>query len=277
MLTLNTLMELTKPFISAASGLIKIDDQCYVIADDENFVGRFDLRNKMGETFTLFQDLLPDDKDERKKLKKDFEAMVYLPRTQSILVLPSGSTHQRETAALMNLNGELVQVISLHELYQSLRLTITELNIEGGVLIEDSLYLFQRGNGVLGMNALVKLSYPALVLDSILPVDLGEISGVKLTFTDATNFGENFLFLAVAEASASTYLDGEVVGSILGILSPQGRILAQEQLQIISKPEGLSFSKEDFSFLVVTDDDDRAKPAQLMLGKLPLEWKSFLL
>lgn len=270
-------MELTQPFISAASGLIKIDHQCYVIGDDENFVGRYDLLKQTGETFVLFQDVLPEDKTERKKLKKDFEAMVYLPRTQNILVLPSGSTHQRETAALMNLNGELVQVISLHELYQSLRLTITELNIEGGVLIEDSLFLFQRGNGKLGMNALVKLSYPELALDSILPIDLGEIQSVKLTFTDATNFGNNFLFLAVAEASASTYLDGEVVGSVLGILTPQGRILAQEQLQIISKPEGLSFSKEDFSFLVVTDDDDRAKPALLMLGKLPLEWKSFLL
>lgn len=270
-------MELTQPFISAASGLLQINDKCYVIADDENFVGRYDLTTKMGEAFTLFPDFLPENTTERKKLKKDFEAMVYLPATQEIMVIPSGSTINRDLAAKMNLHGDLIESVNWQPLYQELRSNLSELNIEGAVLVDEWLYLFQRGNGLEGVNALVKLRYQDLKLISIIPIDLGELKKVNLTFTDAANFGKNILYLAVAEASASTYFDGEVVGSVLGILSPEGRILAQEPLQLLSKPEGLSFSAKDFSFLVVTDDDDRSKAAQLLLGKLPLEWKSYLL
>lgn len=275
-------MLLNQPFISAASGLIMIDQRIFVIADDENFLGLYDLKKQTGISCELFAGLLPEDKQQRKKVKADLECMLVAPDAQSLLLIPSGSTTHRDRGALIDLEGSLKEEISFTVLYNQLRHQLPELNIEGALIHEQALYLFQRGNGKLGQNALIKIGWSDFLQSNlqellITPVELDTLGTVKLTFTDATNFGRNFLFLAVAEDSASVYQDGAVTGSVLGILSSEGVVLAQMNLLINSKPEGLSFCEAAWSFYVVTDDDDRLQPSKLLLGELPLEWKSFLL
>jgi hypothetical protein len=282
MLTLNTLMLLNQPFISAASGLIKIDQRIFVIADDENFLGLYDLKNQTGLCCELFAGRLPEDKQQRKKVKPDLECILLVPDAQSLLLIPSGSTTHRDRGAVIDLQGKLKEEISFSFLYNQLRHQLPELNIEGALIHEQALYLFQRGNGKLGQNALIKIGWLDFLQSNsqeliITPIGLDTLAKVKLTFTDATNFGKNFLYLAVAEDSDSVYQDGVVSGSVLGILSPEGIVLAQIRLLLSSKPEGLSFCEDSWSFYIVTDDDDRLQPAKLLLGELPLEWKSFLL
>lgn len=281
-MTLNTLMLLNQPFISAASGLIKIEQHIFVVADDENFLGIYDLASQTGQRLKVFPGVLPEEKEARKKVKPDIESILLVPDDKTLLLIPSGSTLNRDRGALVEVAGKLKQEFSFTELYQILRQQFLELNIEGGLIFNQQLFLFQRGNGLLGQNALIKLPWRDFLHNEfqrlkVQSVELGTLGKVNLTFTDVTNFGQNFLFLAVAEDSASVYLDGMVSGAVIGILSPEGLVLAQERLNMSSKPEGISFCEATFSVYLVTDDDDRLKPAQLLLGELPLEWKSFLL
>lgn len=282
MVTLNSVMLLNQPFISAASGLMKIDQQIFVVADDENFLGRYDLVSQTGCSFRVFSGELPENKELRKKAKADIESIILVPNNKDLLLIPSGSTFTRDRGALIDVQGNFLQEVSFTLLYQNLHSHFPELNIEGGLIYDQQLFLFQRGNGPKGQNALISLPWKDFLQNNCLKlkvqlIELGSLGQVKLTFTDATNFGKNFLFLAVAEDSASVYLDGKVSGAVLGILSPEGVVLAQKRLGTRSKPEGISFCEASYSFYLVTDDDDRLRPAQLLLGELPLEWKSFLL
>lgn len=281
MIALESIMDLEQPFISAASGLIRVEKNFYIVADDENFMAIYDLEIKKGEVFLIFNDVLPEEKKLRKKLKKDFESLVYLPKRDEILIVPSGSTENRMIGALMNTNGKFLKSFDFESFYKSLLSSLPELNIEGAVVLDEDLILFQRGNGFLGQNALIKVNLNRLMDESscehqIVSVDLGSMEGVPLSFTDATLAGKNILFLSAAEASESTYLDGDFNGAVLGIIDTAGRILAQKSLQIDSKPEGICIDADRKHFYLVTDDDDRKKASKFFKGVIPEEWSSLL-
>ncbi len=139
-------------------------------------------------------------------------------------------------------------------------------------MIDGWLRLFQRGNGRKNQNGTIDVNLADLLVEKITisfvkHMELGKHNGENLSFTDATLFNNQIYFLAVAEASESTYLDGEFKGSGLGIMDLKGKIIGIEPLNLKHKPEGLCIDGD--SFFVVTDDDDRAMPAQLFKGKLP--------
>lgn len=279
MIKLKPVFTLNKPFISAASGLLRLDGQFYVVADDENYVGIFDENSHMGKATQVLHHHLPDNAKERKKVKADFESLTYLPDQKSILVVPSGSTTQRMTGVLLNDQGEFIQSISFQKLYEVLLKEFPELNIEGAAVRGNELWLWQRGNGSLGKNAIIRLELSAFFKDliNILAIhhyDLGKHGHVSLSFTDGCITDDGVYFLAVAEETTSTYLDGTVSGSYLGFMSYSGDLIAMEELELRSKPEGLCLDAE--SFYIVTDDDDRNRPAVLYRGKLPAAWRSLL-
>ena len=154
---------------------------------------------------------------------------------------------------------------------------IQEINIEGAIAFDDELWLFQRGNGVENKNALIFLNLADFLDDRplhprILDVSLGQLHQVPLSFTDATQAEHLILFLAVAENSQSTYLDGTVVGSVLGLMNQSGEILETMILDTPSKPEGLSYNAAEKCFYLVTDDDNPNHPASLFRGELPERW-----
>jgi hypothetical protein len=87
-----------------------------------------------------------------------------------------------------------------------------------------------------------------------------------LSFTDATIYNNNILFLAVAEATESTYFDGEYKGSVLGKMNLNGDVISMREILIPSKPEGIALNLNHL--YLVTDDDDRAKPSRLYFAEL---------
>jgi hypothetical protein len=279
MIQLKKIMELKQPFISAASGLVELEDKFFVIADDENFLGVYDLETLNGSAFPIFHERLSENKALRKKQKSDFEALVLLPERKKLLIVPSGSTANRERGAVMSASGQFEKEISFHALYTDLRKYFSELNIEGGVVFDEDLWLFQRGNGQLNQNGIFVLNLNDLLLNKKLtpktiPIQLGALKDVSLSFTDATKADGNILFLAVAENTLSTYLDGAIVGSILGIMNRSGEILHTSPLVTDSKPEGISYNSLTKCFHLVTDDDDRDVPSALYRGNLPKEWEN---
>ena len=77
---------------------------------------------------------------ERKKLKPDWESLVFLStREDELLILPSGSTLNRSMGVFVELHDEelrSLKKIDLSALYQQLKLNFSELNIEGAVVVD---------------------------------------------------------------------------------------------------------------------------------------------
>ncbi len=267
------------PFIAAASGLVLVQNRFYLVADDElSILGINQDLESSGENFTIFSGELPKDKKERKKLKPDFECLVYLGNQKSLLCLPSGSKKNRNRGALLNLKTNTVTELYLKKVYNALEDLYSELNIEGAIILENKIRLFQRGNGPLHQNAIIDLELERFLKDEIqglkaIDIELGRLGSVPLSFTDATLFNNRIFFTAVAEDSESTFEDGEFSGAILGEMSLDGNILRTTGLGISSKPEGIAF--DDKFFYLVTDDDDRKKPSRLF--RCSVDQLSFLI
>ena len=195
-------------YLCAASGLVKVGGFFYVVADDENHLGVFRANtDEPGKLIRLFAGALPDTKRKRKGKKPDLEALVCLPPfarypTGALLCVASGSTPNRNTGALLALDADGAIVgqpvsIDLTATYDGLTKEIPKLNIEGAAVIDDDLVLMQRGNHQGSRNACIRFSLPDVLdrlgsansLGALVPtafefVDLGEIDGVRLCFSD---------------------------------------------------------------------------------------------
>ncbi len=267
--------------ISAASGLAMVDDRLCVVADDETFLALYTRQGVPEQRITLFPERLPSEHAARKRQKPDLEALTRLPDGR-LLALGSGSTPARMRGAVIDpAQGWSVRAVELRELYAELAHELPELNIEGAVVHADQLWLAQRGNGASAHNALIALDLltvrawlderipkPRLTADalvSIARVSLGELDGVPLGLTDLASHPQHgLLFVAAAEASASTYDDGACAGSVLGVLSERGDVLRSERLAPVCKIEGVTVAVGAVTdppglWLVADPDDPRLR------------------
>jgi hypothetical protein len=273
--------------VSAASGLVRIDDVLCVIADDELFLSVYDVHGAPIRRAQLFEGELPEDHAERKRQKPDLEALTLLPDGR-LLAIGSGSKPQRMRGALIAPGDNWsVEVVDLSPLYRVLDAQIADLNIEGAAVVDGRLFLAQRGNGAAGIHALIELDL-AHVLDTIerdlvvsagalrgvRNVFLGELAGATLGFTDLAPHPSRsaLVFSAAAEASASTYDDGEVTGSAAGIIALDGSVERCIPLSPCCKIEGITVTQDEsrgaLGLLLVADADDRAQPAPLFSAVL---------
>lgn len=277
--------------LSAASGLVRVGNYIYVVADDEHHLGVFsDDRRRAGRLFRLRRGTLPLDKSERKRRKPDFEALVALPSFSAyehgaLLALGSGSKPNRRSAVLLALNADgstrgPPRAIGLMNWFTRLQREFREVNLEGAFIEGEHLSLLQRGNKGNPRNARVRIAL-ASVLDAlaekqVLPVPkladvadftLGGIDGALLCFTDgaALPFG-GFVFTAVAEATEDSYADGECVGAAIGIIDGADRLRALWQLEPQLKVEGIEarLTGKGLELTIVTDADRASVPAQLL-------------
>ncbi len=280
--------------LSAASGLVKVENKIFVVADDELSVSSYLLNDKdFNQVYPLLLGSLPENHKERKKQKPDWEALCLLPESasfpQELLVIPSGSRPQRMTGSLVEIQNSGIGTpikIDFSLLYEELLKSFPELNIEGAAVHGSQLKLFQRGNGSKGQNAIIELDIKRFLsvihetqtlgpqlIQNISNYDLGKLSGISLSFTDACSLSEEKLFfLAVAEDGDSTYLDGEFHGAILGCLDKGGKVILSQELDCPYKPEGLWVENvaDQTHFYIVTDADNREQKASLYHGVMPL-------
>lgn len=256
--------------VSAASGIVSHDGALFVVADDGFSLLRVGVDGTAASRIALGtggQTLAV----EEKKTKPDFEALLVV--AERVLALGSGSGAARKTGALVQPRSAELRTVALGSLYDELERHVSELNIEGAVVLDDAVLLAQRGNGAKRENALVRLDRAqferelaggALTprsLVEIIPVTLGAIGGVPLSLTDlcAGPRGE-LLFTAAAEDTTNPWDDGVVAGSVIGVVARDGRV-ADEPLVVVEgvKLEGVCCLPEGELRLVADPDDPAAR------------------
>jgi len=282
--------------LSAASGLACPGASIYVVADDELHLGVFAAAGgPPGRLLRLFDGALPAEKAARKREKPDLEAITELPPFGdfphgALMALGSGSEDNRRRGALLRLDARggiagAPRTIDVSPMFESLERRLPALNIEGAVAIGDELCLLQRANKQHPQNAIVH--YPlAAILDALAagvaigalppsaidPVDLGQIDGVPLSFTDGASLpGGGMVFTAVAEDTEDTYNDGACLGAAIGVAARDGTLRFLERLDECHKVEGVAARVDNnvIRLLLVTDADDPAIPAALFSASLP--------
>jgi len=213
-----------------------------------------------------------------KKRKLDLECCVVIPRhylrvgpdrQEMLVAFGSGSTELRERIALFDPATLSSGVVPAHGLYAALRdvpgFAAGALNIEGAVIVDDRLWLFQRGNGG-AFPALASVAIdafwrhldggPAPIVADVRRVDLGTIDGVPLGFTDAARFDGRTWWLGSAESSPNTYDDGLVAGSAIGILDgPRATLRMADAVPFSGKAEGLALVSNERAWIAVDPDD----------------------
>jgi hypothetical protein len=282
--------------LSAASGLVRAGSLLYVIADDELQLGVFSAADTSpGTLVRLFPGELLASKEERKAAKPDLEALVRLPAfsgyaSGALLALGSGSRRNRRRGALLPLapDGTIsgaASLVDLSPLLAPLESEFPSLNIEGALICGGELCLLQRGNKRTRDNAIVRFALAEALaalaahgqVKPLAPlglkrVDLGEIAGIPLCFTDGAALPDgNIVFSAIAENTADNYSDGPCAGAAIGIMDAKGNLRSVEPLERPYKVEGIDAHAEGgaIQLLLVTDDDDAFVPACLYSATIP--------
>ncbi|BBD40728.1 MULTISPECIES: DUF6929 family protein [Aminobacter] len=282
-LTLTAAASTERPLhLSAASGLVCLSSAMYVVADDELHLGVFSTKDdRPGQLVRLFDGVLPDAKAVRKRQKPDLEALTLLPAFPgfahgALLAVGSGSRPNRRRGAVLGLDpvGRISGVprsLDLSAVLVPLTDAFAEVNVEGAVVVNDELRLFQRGNKQHTENAIIRYPLAAAfdVLtgrrsDALRPMtidsfDLGHVDGVPLCFTDATALpGGDMVFSAVAEDTDDAFNDGACVGAAIGIVGNDGRLRFVRRLDRPYKIEGIHAELDGnrLDLLAVTDADD---------------------
>lgn len=295
-LDLETGTEPDRPaWLSAASGLVATAGELCVVADDELHLGRFSFDPaQRGSLLRLFPGDLPDGVKKRKKRKPDLEVLLRLPANRdyprgALLALGSGSGEHRCRGALLGLGEDgrvagKARSIDAESLYSRLARSFDDLNLEGGWVSHGRLHLLQRGNKGDSPNAVLQWDLAqvaaALLRDRCLPdadpvamrtIDLGDIRGIALGFTDATPLPDGgCLFSAVAENTVDARIDGPCVGAVIGHMDADTQIRWLRPIQPLYKIEGIETSQDGakLGVLLVTDADDPTVPACLLQAEL---------
>jgi hypothetical protein len=279
----------TTAHLSAASALVRVGGDIYVVADDHAYLARFaSTGSAAGKIIPLLDEQWPEAKKARKAAKADFESLVYLPPSEhftygALFALGSGSRPNRERGVLLPATADsdwgTPNVIDLSALFGPLKPHFPQLNIEATFVSADEFVLLQRGNKADARNACARFALGDILnaltgKRSFVAIDfglhfysLGDIAGVPLCFTDAAALpGGCFAFSAVAESVTDNYNDGQCVGAAVGIADLKGNILSIEALDQPYKVEGIEaqINGGHIDILLVTDADAPEIPASLL-------------
>lgn len=252
--------------VSAASGLVYSKNVLFVISDSSSFLYQYDIDKKLLLKFPLVKDA----KENIEKAKKpDLESITKYGN--QLIMLGSGSTAKRNSMFTLDLGTDALQKQDLSALYQKLKkvgsLNDDQFNIEGAIYAHQTMLLFQRGNSKNSRNGIFII--PNNQEDGIrfVPISLPTLDEIETTFTDAILIGTKIYFLACAENTESTYEDGEVLGTILGIMhAPTFEIIDVHLLSENKKFEGITLYKEsenDIVFLLCEDNDSGTIEAEI--------------
>ncbi|MFM5908775.1 MAG: DUF6929 family protein [Novosphingobium sp.] len=271
-LTVDAMLPSGRAFLSAASGMVVRGSMLCVVADDAHCLAVFDLDgNAPGRLIPIIAGDLPQDAAQRKKVKPDFEILLALPSPKGtrLLALGSGSKPQRMRGAIIDLpeNGApaTVRLIDLKPLFAALAPLVPEINLEGAVLRDDQLLLFNRGNMERPASQIVDVPLDAVLAGGPVratlraELHLPMVAGVPLTVTDACQLDDGRVLLsAVAEATADSYADGALLGAAIVELDGDFQLRSVQPLEPAIKAEGLSVrtGPDGVHLLCVTDADD---------------------
>lgn len=292
--------------VRAASGITVLGSSLAIVQDDANFVALVDLASGRIDAVTLphgpsgarqFDDIRGN-----KSEKLDLEGCLtcVVDGEECLLAFGSGSTPMREQAVIVARSASVApRVVWLPLLYTALRSATefsgSELNVEGVVRVGSAVRLMQRGNGaqhggLLPVNATADVPLEVVLdeihgrsvdvqLERVVQYDLGKVSGVPWTFTDATSGpGGTVLFAAAAEDSPDAVRDGPVLGTALGVFDDDGAARFTALTDVLGRPvrdkvEGLVMDPTNpRRVYVVTDADDPQRAAELCEVEIEGRW-----
>lgn len=257
--------------IGSASGLLFKEDKLYIISDNSSYLYEYLLDkkklNKIAITKNSGENIL-------KKEKPDLESIAL--NGNKLYLFGSGSTDNRMKYFTYNLETKNIKDHSLKKILENSKdfnIPKDEINIEGSIFYKKHIFFFQRGNGEKNLNGILKYNPTKKNKPKFTPIILPKINNVNATFTDAILVKDKIYFLAAAENSNSTYNDGVVEGSLIGILNPE--TFKVEKTIIIThknKMEGITFYQENednLEFLLCEDDDTEKQ--ETVIYKLVLD------
>jgi hypothetical protein len=274
-------------FIASASGMVRLEDRIYVIADDAHYLAIFSLNSAIpGQLIRLLPGDLPRDAAERKAVKPDFEILLPLPAGPDcsgfrLLAMGSGSTALRMRGAIIAISPQgmdaFVTILDLQPLYTALAQLCPNINLEGAIVRADQLILFNRGNVKNPATTIFSITLSALLAGGALDarveaeIQLPYIGAVPLTVTDACRLDDgNMLLSTVAEATGDSYADGAIMAAAFVLLDSQFQVLRTDRIAPSCKIEGIAAqqSAEGLTILCVSDADDPDKPASFYRATL---------
>ncbi len=275
--------------LPSASGIELVGETVFVISDDAPFLYRFQASDLApGEPIRLFETAHFSSGRIPKALKPDLEAMTFLPPLPrdpgALLLAGSGATSVREGGfwvdfQFQNASSLTVFPVSLSVLYQSLRQYLPagqSLNIEAMAATAKHLWLFQRPVGTtagrLGFRFKMEDAYYAIrppyrEPPTIRPhqYTVPEVDGYPGGLSGATFFEDRLFVTASVEKTRDPVLDGEVLGSFVGVLDPEkpaeghfAQLTWPDNRPFREKVEGVAVRRRTaagYELLLVTDDD----------------------
>ena len=248
--------------IGSASGLIYKDNSLLIIGDNSGFLYEYQMDSSSLKRYPLLENPI---ENTLKKDKADFEAITLFG--DNLYIFGSGSTKKRNKMIQVNSSDKkVIATNDLADLYAVMQsfgaIKPEDFNIEGAIYTGERWFLLNRGNGGSHKNVLFTIEGKNLINDfTILSNDykLPKIKGVRSSFTDGILVEDGIYFLATAEDTASTYDDGEVLGSFIGRINLKTmKIDFTQKISSTHKFEGLTLysnSKEKIEFLLCEDKD----------------------
>ncbi|PKH66135.1 hypothetical protein CXF59_09050 [Flavobacterium sp. ALD4] len=248
--------------IGAASGLFFQDHFLYLIGDNSSFLYEYNLTDTSLNKYPLLQN---PSQNILKKDKHDFESLTHFQDT--LYIFGSGSTAQRNAMVEFDLKTRKKtmtnNLVDLYAVMQSFGYIKSEdFNLEGVIYDGENWYLFNRGNGSENKNVIFTLQAKKLNEEfSLLSNDykLPKIKGVRTSFTDAVLIDGKIYFLATAENTASTYEDGEILGTVIGRIDIETmKIDFTKKISPTNKFKGLTLfskNKNQIQFLLCENKD----------------------
>jgi hypothetical protein len=105
------------------------------------------------------------------------------------------------------------------------------------------------------------------------PRSLGDLKGVSLCFADSSPLKDDRQVFAASAEDTKDGGDGAIIGSALGVMTPDGEVSFIDEVDQVIKIEGLTarIEDDDISVLMVTDADDPDTPSPLLEARLPLD------
>lgn len=256
--------------IGAASGLIWNDQNLFLISDDSDVLYKYHTETQHLEKISLLEscEIL---EHRAKPEKSDYEAITQ--DENQFYIFGSGATPARNRLAIVSKKDFSVSLKPLDFFYNELKTTSAiddeNFNIESAIIHKNSLFLFNRGNGPKRKNGVFEIIRWKQEKNRTIqyhPIPLPSIQNTEFGFTDAILVDHKIYFLAAAEAVASTYKDGETLGSILGRMD--FKTLTLETTKLITdkyKLEGITLFKKEsqkLHFLVCEDPDNGGRESE---------------
>ncbi|WP_418359122.1 DUF6929 family protein [Sphingobacterium detergens] len=254
--------------IAAASGIVYNNDELHIVSDNSNYLYSYNLaQQRLSKTVLLEAEPM---ENISKANKMDLESITF--DGNRYYLYGSGSTEKRNNRFIWD--GKKVIQEDYSKIYthfmQKFGISKEDFNIEGVVHIDDRILFFNRGNGPKGINAVLEYNSNDEDKSRYITIELPTLNGISTGFSDATVVGDDIYFIATAEDAKSTYLDGEIAGSLLGKistdLSSKPKVF---QIPENHKFEGITFKeKTDNGLIFLLCEDTDTEDAELTVYSL---------